>query len=149
MADISWKKLACIGFISVASLISGCGNKEKVAVVDVQKLQQESVQIQAIQKEITDKNIEIQKRIDADAQAGIADEEMQKKLQDAQQERMIFMQSKQNQVKSLVESQCAVVAKEKNIGIVMHQKVVPAGAVDITAEVLAKMNGTASSENKK
>ena len=80
MADISWKKLACIGFISVASLISGCGNKEKVAVVDVQKLQQESVQIQSIQKEITDKNIEIQKRIDADAQAGIADEEMQKKL---------------------------------------------------------------------
>lgn len=149
MADISWKKLACIGFISVASLISGCGNKEKVAVVDVQKLQQESVQIQAIQKEITDKNIEIQKRIDADAQAGMSDEEMQKKLQDAQQERMIFMQSKQNQVKSLVESQCAVVAKEKNIGIVMHQKVVPAGAVDITAEVLAKMNGTASSENKK
>ena len=149
MADISWKKLACIGFISVASLISGCGNKEKVAVVDVQKLQQESVQIQAIQKEITDKNIEIQKRIDADAQAGIADEEMQKKLQDAQQERMIFMQSKQNQIKSLVESQCAVVAKEKNIGIVMHQKVVPAGAVDITAEVLAKMNGTASSGSKK
>lgn len=149
MADISWKKLACIGFISVASLISGCGNKEKVAVVDVQKLQQESVQIQAIQKEITDKNIEIQKRIDADAQAGIADEEMQKKLQDAQQERMIFMQSKQNQIKSLVESQCAVVAKEKNIGIVMHQKVVPAGAVDITAEVLAKMNGTVSSGNKK
>lgn len=149
MADISWKKLACIGFISVASLISGCGNKEKVAVVDVQKLQQESVQIQAIQKEITDKNIEIQKRIDADVQAGIADEEMQKKLQDAQQERMIFMQSKQNQIKSLVESQCAVVAKEKNIGIVMHQKVVPAGAVDITAEVLAKMNGTSSSGNKK
>lgn len=149
MADISWKKLACIGFISVASLISGCGNKEKVAVVDVQKLQQESVQIQAIQKEITDKNIEIQKRIDADAQAGIADKEMQKKLQDAQQERMIFMQSKQNQIKSLVESQCAVVAKEKNIGIVMHQKVVPAGAVDITAEVLAKMNGTASSGSKK
>lgn len=149
MADISWKKLACIGFISVASLISGCGNKEKVAVVDVQKLQQESVQIQAIQKEITDKNTEIQKRIDADAQAGIADEEMQKKLQDAQQERMIFMQSKQNQIKSLVESQCAVVAKEKNIGIVMHQKVVPAGAVDITAEVLAKMNGTASSGSKK
>ena len=149
MADISWKKLACIGFISVASLISGCGNKEKVAVVDVQKLQQESVQIQAIQKEITDKNIEIQKRIDADVQAGIADEEMQKKLQDAQQERMIFMQSKQNQIKSLVESQCAVVAKGKNIGIVMHQKVVPAGAVDITAEVLAKMNGTAFSGNKK
>ena len=149
MADVSWKKLACIGFISVASLISGCGNKEKVAVVDVQKLQQESVQIQSIQKEITDKNIEIQKRIDADAQAGIADKEMQKKLQDAQQERMIFMQSKQNQIKSLVESQCAVVAKEKNIGIVMHQKVVPAGAVDITAEVLAKMNGTASSGNKK
>lgn len=149
MSKASWKKLACIGFVSVAALVSGCGNANKVAVVDVQKLQQESAQIQAIQKEITDKDVEIQKRIDADFQSGISEEDMQKKLQEAQQERMIFMQSKQNQIKSLVESQCAVVAKEKNIGIVMHQKVVPAGAVDITEEVLAKLNGHTSSDTKK
>lgn len=149
MSKASWKKLACIGFVSAAALVSGCGNANKVAVVDVQKLQQESAQIQAIQKEITDKDAEIQKRIDADFQSGISEEDMQKKLQEAQQERMIFMQSKQNQMKSLVESQCAVVAKEKNIGIVMHQKVVPAGAVDITEEVLAKLNGHTSSDTKK
>lgn len=149
MSKASWKKLACIGFVSVAALVSGCGNANKVAVVDVQKLQQESAQIQAIQKEIADKDVEIQKRIDADFQSGISEEDMQKKLQEAQQERMIFMQSKQNQIKSLVESQCAVVAKEKNIGIVMHQKVVPAGAVDITEEVLAKLNGHTSSDTKK
>lgn len=41
----------------------------------------------------------------------------------------------------MVETQSAAVAKEKNIGIVMHKRVVPAGAVDITDEVLKKLNG--------
>ena len=55
---------------------------------------------------------------------------------------MIFIQSKQKQIQSLVESQAAIIAKEKNIGIVMHKRAVPAGAVDITDEVQAKIDGT-------
>ena len=64
--------------------------QNKVAVVDVQKVQQDSAKIQAIQKEITDKNAEIQNRLTTDSQAGLSDEDMQKKVQEAQQERMIF-----------------------------------------------------------
>jgi len=86
-----------------------------------------------------------------DSQAGLSDEDMQKKVQEAQQERMIFVQSKQKQIQSMVETQSAAVAKEKNIGIVMHKRVVPAGAVDITDEVLKKLNGVSdpSSTDKK
>lgn len=62
-----------------------------------------------------------------------------------------FVQSKQKQIQSMVETQSAAVAKEKNIGIVMHKRVVPAGAVDITDEVLKKLNGVSdpSSTDKK
>ncbi|CUQ29863.1 Outer membrane protein [Bacteroides xylanisolvens] len=67
---------------------------------------------------------------------------MQKKVQSAQQERMIFIQSKQKQIQSMVESQAAQIAKEKGIGIVMHKRAVPGGAVDITDEVMAKIDGT-------
>ena len=111
----------------------------------------DSAKIQAIQKEITDKNAEIQNRLTTDSQAGLSDEDMQKKVQEAQQERMIFVQSKQKQIQSMVETQSAAVAKEKNIGIVMHKRVVPAGAVDITDEVLKKLNGVSdpSSTDKK
>ena len=56
---------------------------------------------------------------------------------------MIFIQSKQKQIQSMVESQAAQIAKEKGIGIVMHKRAVPGGAVDITDEVMAKIDGTA------
>ena len=143
------RKLACIGLLMAAAAVSACGSANKVAVVDVQKVQQDSAKIQAIQKEITDKNAEIQNRLTTDSQAGLSDEDMQKKV--AQQERMIFVQSKQKQIQSMVETQSAAVAKEKNIGIVMHKRVVPAGAVDITDEVLKKLNGVSapSSTDKK
>ena len=143
------RKLACIGLLMAAAAVSACGSANKVAVVDVQKVQQDSAKIQAIQKEITDKNAEIQNRLTTDSQAGLSDEDMQKKVQEAQQERMIFVQSKQ--IQSMVETQSAAVAKEKNIGIVMHKRVVPAGAVDITDEVLKKLNGVSdpSSTDKK
>ena len=139
------RKLACIGLLMAAAAVSACGS------ANVQKVQQDSAKIQAIQKEITDKNAEIQNRLTTDSQAGLSDEDMQKKVQEAQQERMIFVQSKQKQIQSMVETQSAAVAKEKNIGIVMHKRVVPAGAVDITDEVLKKLNGVSdpSSTDKK
>ena len=62
-----------------AAAVSACGSANKVAVVDVQKVQQDSAKIQAIQKEITDKNAEIQNRLTTDSQAGLSDEDMQKK----------------------------------------------------------------------
>ena len=134
------RKLACIGLLMAAAAVSACGSANKVAVVDVQKVQQDSAKIQAIQNRLT-----------TDSQAGLSDEDMQKKVQEAQQERMIFVQSKQKQIQSMVETQSAAVAKEKNIGIVMHKRVVPAGAVDITDEVLKKLNGVSdpSSTDKK
>ncbi len=146
-----WKKLACVGLLAVAAVFSGCGSENKVAVIDYQKLESESTKIKGIEDEITNKDKEIRDRLNQDSQSGLSDEEMQKKVQSAQQERMIFMQSKQKQIQSMVESQAGVVAKEKNIGIVMHKRAVPTGAVDITDEVLAKIEGTskaASSQSK-
>ena len=103
--------------------------------------EQESTKIQKIQKEITDKDAEIQNRLAEASKNGASKEEMDKKVQDARQERMIFAKSKQNQIKSMLEVQCAAIAKEKNIGIVMHKQIVPVGAIDITDDLLARLNG--------
>ena len=144
MNKASLKKLACIGMIAFAAVITGCGSEHKVAVVDYQKLEDQSPKIKAIQQEITDKDKEISNRLAEDSKKGLSDEEMQKKVQSAQQERMIFIQSKQKQIESMIQSQTGIIAKEKNIGIVMNKMSVPAGAVDITDEVLAKIDGGAS-----
>lgn len=144
MEKATWKKLACVGMIALATVFSGCGSEHKVAVVDYQKLEDQSPKIKAIQQEITDKDKEISNRLAEAQKSGLSDEEMQKKVQSAQQERMIFIQSKQKQIESMVQSQAGAIAKEKNIGIVMNKMAVPTGAVDITDEVLAKMDGGAS-----
>lgn len=93
-----WKKLACVGLIGAALAFAGCGSEHKVAVIDYQKLEASSPKIQSIEKEISDKDKEIRDRLDQDSQSGLSDEDMQKKVQSAQQERMIFIQSKQKQI---------------------------------------------------
>lgn len=135
------KKLACVGLLAMTATLAGCGSTGKVGIVDVQRVQQESTKIQKIQKEITDKDAEIQNRLAEASKNGVSKEEMDKKVQDARQERMIFAKSKQNQIKSMLEVQCAAIAKEKNIGIVMHKQTVPVGAIDITDDLLARLNG--------
>lgn len=147
-----WKKIACAGLLAAAAILSGCGSEDKVAVVDYQQLEIKSSKIKSIQQEITAKNKEISDRLDKEAQT-LSQEEMQKKAAAAQQERAIFAQSKYKQIQSLVEAQCAAVAKEKDIGIVMHKMAVPTGAEDITDEVLARLDGAdkakaASSQSK-
>lgn len=143
-----WKKTACAGLLAAAALLSGCGSEDKVAVVDYQQLMVKSETIKGIQQEIVDKNKEISERL-ANQEGTLSPDEMKKKVADAQQERAIFVQSKQRQMQSIVESQCAAIAREKNVGIIMQKMAVPAGAVDITDEVLARIDGGASGDAKK
>ncbi len=141
MASV-WKQAACVGLVLLAAGLSGCG-KEKAAYVDYEVLQQKSEKIKAVMKEINDKDNEITDRLTKESETA-SEEEMQQKLAAAQQERQIFLQSKTNQVKALIETQCAVVAKEKDIGIVMHKMAIPVGAIDITDDVLKRIDGTAA-----
>lgn len=141
------KKIACAGLLAVLAAVSGCGSEHQAAVLNLQKIEMESVKIQSIQKEVVAKDKEINERLNQTAAEGLSDEEMQKKVQSARQERMIFIQSKQKEIESLVQSTAGAVAKDKGIGIVMQKQAAPAGAVDITDEVLKKIdgNGVASS----
>lgn len=65
--------------IAFAAVITGCGSEHKVAVVDYQKLEDQSPKIKAIQQEITDKDKEISNRLAEDSKKGLSDEDMQKK----------------------------------------------------------------------
>lgn len=135
------KKIACASLLTMAAVLSGCGSEHKVAVIDYQRLESESSKIKSIQDEIINKDKEIQNRLQQASQSGLSDAEMKKKVGDAGQERMIFIQSKQKQIESMIQSQAAAIAKEKNIGIVMQKRAVPSGSIDITDQVLEKIEG--------
>ena len=148
MGQPMWKKLACMGLIVTAgiglimgtTILSGCGNQEKVAVVDYQKIEMKSAKVQTIEKEIEAKNKEIGERLSAVQQQDISDEELQQKYVEAQQEQAIFIQSKQKQLQSLIEAQCQKIAKDKGYTIIMRSGMVPDGATDITDEVLTGLD---------
>lgn len=135
------KKIACASLLTMAAVLSGCGSEHKVAVIDYQRLESESSKIKSIQDEIINKDKEIQNRLQQASQSGLSDAEMKKKVEDAGQERMIFIQSKQKQIESMIQSQAAAIAKEKNIGIVMQKRAVPSGSIDITDQALEKIEG--------
>ena len=122
------------------TILSGCGNQEKVAVVDYQKIEMKSAKVQTIEKEIEAKNKEIGERLSAVQQQDISDEELQQKYVEAQQEQAIFIQSKQKQLQSLIEAQCQKIAKDKGYTIIMRSGMVPDGATDITDEVLTGLD---------
>lgn len=142
-----WKKVFCVTMLATATILSGCGSESKVGVVDFNRIQNESPKIKEIQNEIINKGAEIRNRLAKETE-GLAEEEAQKKAAAAQQEQMIFVQSKHKQVESIVNAQCEAVAKEKDIGIIMHKSAVPNGAIDVTDEVLKKINSTGTEARK-
>ena len=146
MKQPMWKKLACMGLIVTAAIVSGCGSGEKVAVVNYQTIAMKSPKVKAIEAQIETKNNEIASRLEAAQKQGLS---LQSKFAEAQQEQAIFMQSKQNQVESMVSAQCQKIAKDKGYTIVLRNGMVPYGATDITDEVIAGLNqGSSSSETK-
>ena len=105
MKQPMWKKLVCMGLIVTAAIVSGCGSGEKVAVVNYQTIAMKSPKVKAIEAQIETKNNEIASRLEAAQKQGLSQDELQSKFAEAQQEQAIFLQSKQNQVESMVSAQ--------------------------------------------
>ena len=149
MKQPMWKRLVCMGLIVTAAIVSGCGSGEKVAFVNYQTIAMKSPKVKAIEAQIETKNNEIASRLEAAQKQGLSQDELQSKFAEAQQEQAIFLQSKQNQVESMVSAQCQKIAKDKGYIIVLRNGMVPYGATDITDEVIAGLNqGSSSSETK-
>ena len=149
MKQPMWQKLVCMGLIVTAAIVSGCGSGEKVAVVNYQTIAMKSPKDKANKKQIEKKNKTTTSRLNTSQKPGISQDELQSKFAEAQQEQAIFLQSKQNQVESMVSAQCQKIAKDKGYTIVLRNGMVPYGATDITDEVIAGLNqGSSSSETK-
>lgn len=68
----------------------------------------------------------------------------------AQQELQIFGQAKGKEFKAYVESNIQAVAKEKELTVVANDQAIVTGGIDITEDVLKKMNeGASSAETSK
>ena len=145
-----WKRIATGAMMVCAlGLVAGCGSSDKVGVVNTEKIVQESNKAKDLNKEMEAKQKEITDRL-AQVQGTQSEEEFHNTQMNAQQELQIFGQAKSKEFKAYVESNIQSVAKEKELTVVANDQAIMTGGIDITEDVIKKMNeGTPSQEASK
>lgn len=134
-----WKRLGIVAaMLALTGMLAGCGGKDNVGVVDMSRVQKEAPLIQQYKQKTEDKQKSIEKELQ-DAQQSMSAEDFQKKQQQAQQELNIFGASMQRQFMSDIQSKLGDIAKDKNVGIIVVKEAVPSGGIDVTDDLIAKL----------
>lgn len=134
-----WKRLGIVAaMLALTGMLAGCGGKDNVGVVDMSRVQKEASLVQQYKQKTEDKQKSIEKELQ-DAQQNMSAEDFQKKQQQAQQELNIFGASMQRQFMSDIQSKLGDIAKDKNVGIIVVKEAVPSGGIDVTDDLIAKL----------
>ena len=134
-----WKRLGIVAaMLAMTGMLAGCGGKDNVGVVDMSRVQKEAPLVQQYKQKTEDKQKSIEKELQ-DAQQSMSAEDFQKKQQQAQQELNIFGASMQRQFMSDIQSKLGDIAKDKNVGIIVVKEAVPSGGIDVTDDLIAKL----------
>ncbi len=134
-----WKGLAAaLMTVTCAGMLAGCGSEDKVGVVDMSRVQKEAPLVQQYKEKTEAKQKEVMKELQ-DAKGTMSDEDFAKKQQQADQELNIFGASMQRQFMTDVQSKAGEIAKDKKIGIIMMKDAAPNGGIDVTDDIIAKL----------
>lgn len=134
-----WKRVLTVASVmALAGMLSGCGSDDKIGTVDLERVQQEAPLMQQYKQKTEDKQKAVEEEL-KQAQATMSPEDFQKKQAQAQQELNIFGASMQRQFMSDIQSKLGEIAKEKKVGIVVVKEAVPQGGVDMTDDLIKKM----------
>lgn len=134
-----WKRLGIVAaMLALTGMLAGCGGKDNVGGVDMSRVQKEAPLVQQYKQKTEDKQKSIEKELQ-DAQQSMSAEDFQKKQQQAQQELNIFGASMQRQFMSDIQSKLGDIAKDKNVGIIVVKEAVPSGGIDVTDDLIAKL----------
>ena len=148
------KKIFATALICVSLLATGCGEKENIGYIDTEKLQ-DAPQIKAILDERVKKIEDAGKILEAELQQ--TTDQSQEAVAAAQTEFERTIESTNRaasaQIKNKIDTAIAEVAPAKNVtAVVEHigmQKIIIQGGVDLTDDVLAKLQGTSSTSSTK
>ncbi len=126
--------------MGLSLLLTGCAGKSAaIGVVDLEKVMKDSVKIQGLQDQLAAKGKAIQEELDKD-QKTMSKEDFDKKQQAKYGEFMQLRQELEAQVESSLKQAMEDVQKEKKLGAILYKQGVAQGGVDVTEDVLKKMN---------
>jgi len=133
-----WKLALGLTIIFAATLlISGCGSSD-VGVLDVNKVMTGSPKVKQMQEQLNAKGKELSDKLAKD-KATLSPEEFQKHQEAAYGE---FLKAKQDlidKVDASLKQALEQVAKDKKLSVIIYKNASPYGGVDVTDDVLQKM----------
>ena len=137
------KKLAAVALLASSLMIAGCGEGQ-IGAVDVEKVMAEAPRVKTLMTEAQGKVTEAQQKFEQDtANKEMTDEEAMKVQMDFQRKLEGINQAYAAQIKSRMDVVIEEISREKNIDVVINnsenQKLIFHGAIDVTQDVINKM----------
>jgi outer membrane protein len=131
--------IVVIAVFALALLLGGCSTgASTVGVLDVNKVMSESPKVKQLQEQLNAKAKELSDTLEKD-KASISQDEFQKRQETAYGEFLKIKQDLESQVDASIKQALEDVSKEKKLGVVIYKNSVAQGGIDITDDVLKKM----------
>ena len=129
-----------IALMLLMGLLAGCGNEKPsaIGIVDMQKVMTENGKIKEMQEQLNKKAQEITTTLEKE-RATLKPEEFQQKEQLAYATFMQMKQEFETQIETQTKKVLEEVAKEKKLGAVIYKNGMAWGGVDVTEDVLKKL----------
>jgi len=122
-----------------ALFIAGCGGRtSSFGYVDMQKVFQESQKVKDLQTQMETKQKELLEQAQQE-EGTMPQEEFDKKQQERNMEFMAFSQDIQKQFETTLKQAIDEVAKEKQLGAILVKDNILSGGVDVTDDVIKKI----------
>lgn len=115
--------------------LAGCGRSSDFGVVDMGKVETESVQLKAIRDEGIKELEKLQKEMEEALQNKSGDAKT-KVIEDYRARAQVVQGNMANRMKNQLDSAVHQIAQKHGLGAVLAKEAVPDGGTDLTAEVL-------------
>ena len=129
-----------VALVASVALIGGCAGtgNNAIGILNVEKVMTESAKVKQLQDQLNSRGKELSDQLEKD-KPNISAEEYQKRQEAAYGEFLRTKQDLESQIDNAIKQALEQVSKEKNLGIVLYKNGVAQGGIDITDDVLKKM----------
>ena len=130
--------LLAISMVIMAVVVSGCGQNKNVGVIDVEKVVTESPKIKVMNEELMAKHKEIEEKLNAD-KTTLSEADFNNAKQAADTDFTALRKDLSGKMETEIKTNLEKIAKEKNLSVIIKKNVTVQGGVDVTDEMIAKL----------
>ncbi|SJZ47584.1 OmpH family outer membrane protein [Selenihalanaerobacter shriftii] len=126
--------------IALLVLVTGCtSQKQKIGIVDMKKVVEESKQVQKYQQNLDQKLKELQSEYEAKLQDIKDEEKLKDERQKAYKQSQKIKEEMEKKLRKTIQEAVKKVAKEEKIDIVVRKAEVQYGGINITDQVIKSL----------